>query len=133
MNEDSGRKRSADQRMEVLIGNLLQTGVLLAAGIVLVGGGIYLARHGRELPDFRVFHGQPIELRTVPGIIHAATELGGRGLIQLGFLVLIATPVLRVFVSGIAFARQRDWLYVAVVSIVLAVLLYSLFSGGLAL
>ena len=54
-------------------------------------------------------------------------HLGGRGIIQLGLLLLIATPVARVVFSVIGFVRQRDFVYVVLTLIVLAVLLYSLF------
>lgn len=130
MDESPRQKPIANQRIGVVVGSLLQIGVLVAAGIVLVGGTIYLSRHGREVPDFRVFHGQPADLRSLPGILHASAEFSGRGVIQLGLLALIATPLLRVLVAGIAFARERDWLYVVVALIVLVVLSYSLLSGG---
>jgi uncharacterized membrane protein len=52
-------------------------------------------------------------------------------LIQLGLLLLIATPVARVAFSVAAFAMQRDRLYVVVALIVLAVLMYSLMGGRL--
>jgi len=55
--------------------------------------------------------------------------LRGRGIIQLGLLLLIATPVARVAFSIAAFAMQRDRLYVVVTLMVLAILLYSLTSG----
>ena len=38
-----------DQRIEIIIGALLRTGVLLAASVVLFGGVLYLARHGNEI------------------------------------------------------------------------------------
>ena len=57
------------------------------------------------------------------------TTTRGRGLIQLGVLLLIATPVARVVFSAWAFARQRDWTYVLVTLFVLAVLLFGLFYG----
>jgi uncharacterized membrane protein len=46
---------------------------------------------------------------------------------QLGLLVLVATPILRVATSLIAFALERDRLYVGLTSIVLAILLASAF------
>jgi uncharacterized membrane protein len=52
-----------------------------------------------------------------------------RGVIQLGLLLLIATPIGRVVFSVIGFVRQRDWLYVAITLLVLRLLLYSLMSG----
>jgi uncharacterized membrane protein len=57
--------------------------------------------------------------------------LNSRGLIMLGLLLLIATPVARVIFSAFAFARERDFTYVCITLIVLGVLLYSLFSGYL--
>ena len=57
----------------------------------------------------------------------------GRGLIQLGLLLLIATPIARVVFSVAGFARQRDWLYVAITLIVLTLLGYSLLAGSVLL
>ena len=118
-----------DQRVEEWIGNLLRVGVMLAAAVVLLGGGVYLARNGRAAPQYRVFKGEPAQLRTVAGIAREALAFRGPGLIQLGLLLLIATPVARVAFSVVAFAAEGDRLYVVVTLIVLAVLVYS-FMGG---
>jgi len=120
-----------NQYVEELIGNLLRVGVTLAAAVVLFGGSVYLARHGRAAPQYRVFMGEPADLRSVSGIVRDALALRERGLIQLGLLLLIATPVARVAFSVAAFAMQRDRLYVVVALIVLAVLMYSLMGGRL--
>ena len=122
MNDESAR---TDHRIDELMGLLLRSGVLLAACIVLVGGAIYLARHPRP-SDYRVFQGQPENLRTISGIFSEAVAGHGRGLIQLGLLVLIATPISRVIFSVLAFLYQRDWKYVVFTLIVLGLLLYSL-------
>ncbi len=120
-----------DEEVEQLIGSLLRTGVLLAAALVFLGGIIYLARHGTAQPDYRVFRGVPAPLRHPSGIMHQSVTWHGRGLIQLGLLVLVATPVARVALSLYAFARQGDRTYVVVSLIVLAVLAYSLAGGHL--
>jgi uncharacterized membrane protein len=117
-----------DQRIEDIIGNLLRAGVILAAAVVLAGGVLYVAKYGHQQPQYGVFHGEPSDLRHLSQIIDAAISMRSRGLIQLGLLILIATPVARVAFSVIAFAAERDWLYVVVTLIVLAVLLYSLTS-----
>jgi uncharacterized membrane protein len=119
-----------DERVEQVVGNLLRAGVSLAAAVVLLGGLVYLARHGAEPVDYKVFHGEPEDLRSPVGIVADALALRGRGLIQLGLLLLVATPVARVVFSVFAFLRQRDITYVVVTLIVLAVLLYSLFFGA---
>ena len=47
-------------------------------------------------------------------------------LILAGLLILIATPVARVVFSLVAFALERDRVYVAITAIVLLALLYSI-------
>jgi uncharacterized membrane protein len=125
------RRGPSDERVEQWLGNLLRVGVVLAAAVVLVGAVVFLFRHGREPRDFHIFHGEPAELRSPPGIVRDALTLRGRAIIQLGLLLLVATPVARVVFSALAFARQRDWTYVLLTLVVLAVLLYSLFLGEL--
>ncbi len=120
-----------DHPIEVILGNLLRAGVLISAAVVLWGACIYLFRHGHEPADYRVFRGEPSEFRTIPGVIQSVISGRGRGLIQLGLLLLIATPIARVAFSIIGFAMERDRMYVAFTLIVLAILLYSLLGSGL--
>ena len=94
-----------------------------------MGGTIYLWRHGFELPQYKSFRGEPADLRSVAGILGNVFLGSGRGVIQLGVLLLIATPVMRVVSLLFGFAWQRDRLYAAVTLVVLALLLYSLFGG----
>jgi uncharacterized membrane protein len=115
-----------DHKIEAVIGNLLRTGVLMAAFVVLVGGILYLGQHGLSSVDFRVFHGETGELNSIAGIVQGAVALHPLAIIQLGLLLLIATPIARVFFSVFAFALQRDYLYLVVTLIVLSALLYSL-------
>lgn len=121
----------SDQNVEEWIGNLLRAGVTLAAAVVLFGACVYLVRHGQGAPQYHVFVGEPTDLRTISGIMKDVLAFKGRGLIQLGLLLLIATPVARVAFSVVAFAIQRDRLYVVVTLIVLAILTYSLLGGRL--
>jgi len=124
-----------DRRIEVILGNLLRTGVLVSAAVVLLGASIYLSRHAHDPADYRVFRGEPSEYRTIRGVIQSVIVGRGRGqgLIQLGLLLLIATPIARVAFSVVGFGIERDRLYVAFTLIVLAVLLYSLLGSGLGL
>lgn len=113
------------------MGNLLRIGVMLAAGAVFMGGSLYLLRNGASTPDYYVFRGEPEALRSIRGILEGALSLRGRAIIQLGLLILIATPVARVAFSVYGFARQRDRTYVAITLVVLALLLFSLAGGRL--
>ena len=120
-----------DHRIEVILGDLLRSGVVLAAAVVLWGACIYLSRHAHEPADYRVFRGEPSDFRTIPGVIQSVISGRGRGLIQLGLLLLIATPIARVAFSIVGFALERDRMYVVFTLIVLAILLYSLLGSGI--
>ena len=133
MSADSQRQRPGgfdDYRIEVIIGTLLRTGVLLSATVVLIGGVLYLVRSGHQVANYRTFHGEPGRLKSMSDIAHGAAELDPRAIIQLGLLLLIATPVARVAFSAVAFGIERDSMYVVITLIVLAILLYSLFGSS---
>lgn len=118
-----------DERVEVIIGRMLQIGVATAALTVLAGGIAFLLAEGGRPADHERFHGEPPELISIEGVVRDAIALDSPGVIQLGLLLLIATPIARVVFSIYAFAREHDWLYVALTFIVLGVLLYSLLGG----
>lgn len=119
----------SDQRIETIMGDLLRTGVLVSAAVVLIGSFIYLRHEGLTSANYQVFRGEPADLRDVRGVLHDAFFGEGRGIIQLGLLLLIATPVARVVFSVFAFAIRRDSLYVVLTLIVLGVLAFSLTGG----
>ena len=125
------RRKWIDRRIEVIIGNLLRTGVLLSACVVLAGACVYLKRHAFEPAGYHVFSGEPSEYRTVSGITHSAVTGRGRGLIQLGLLLLIATPIARVLFALAGFAIEGDRMYLLFTAIVFIILMYSFFGSGL--
>ncbi len=104
-------------------------GVIAAASLVLLGGVFYLVRNGAHAPNYRIFHGEPAELRSVWGIVRAAFSFHAPGVIQIGLLLLIATPIARVAFSLFAFALQRDRTYVIVSLVVFAAPIYALTGG----
>lgn len=120
-----------DRSIEKMISIVLRVGVLISGSVVLIGGIYYLLRHGGEIASFRVFQGAPATDRIVSQIVSGAISLRARSIIQLGLLLLIATPILRVAFSLAGFAIERDRVYVVITAIVLAVLLYSLISGAI--
>jgi uncharacterized membrane protein len=122
--------RWSDEHVELFIGNLLRWGVVLAAAVTVIGGAAFLALHGGTIADYRVFHGQPDALKSVAAVIHGALQFQPRAVIQLGLLLLIATPITRVALSLLAFFKQHDRTYIVVTAIVLGLLLYSLTGAG---
>jgi uncharacterized membrane protein len=120
--------KPSDQTFEIFLGHLLRTGVVIAALIVFAGGVWFLAQSSGARKDYRTFRGVPAELSHVSQIVHGAAAWQPLAVIQLGILVLIATPVARVLFSMFGFVLERDWMYVFITAIVLALLLYSLIS-----
>jgi uncharacterized membrane protein len=120
------RSDSTEERLDVMVSFVLRLGVNLAAAIVILGAVVFLYRHGHEVPHYAVFQGEPGDLRTIGGVVRDAAALTGRGLMQLGLLVLMATPVARVALSVVVFSVQHDRTYVAVTLVVLTLLLLSL-------
>ena len=116
----------ADHKLEVAIGMMLRVGVSIAAAVILVGGLLYLRHGGAPAPDYRHFDAAPQEALSVRGILTGVRHGSSLGIIQLGVLLLIATPVLRVLLALAGFALEGDRLYTWISAVVLGILLFSL-------
>jgi uncharacterized membrane protein len=119
-----------DAQMDRIMGRLLQVGVLIAASVVLVGGVLFVASHAGDRANYRTFVAHPLELRHPVELLEGIAHGDAGAIIQLGILLLIATPICRVGFALVAFAIQRDLLYVAISLTVLAVLLLGMLRGG---
>jgi uncharacterized membrane protein len=116
----------SDRRLDVALAMLLRVGVMLAAVVTLAGGVLWLRRAGGTVVEWRTFRGEPLRLEHVASVAAAARAGQAAAVIQLGILLLIATPIARVFFSLVSFALRRDVMYVGVTLVVLVVLLWSL-------
>ena len=111
-------------QMSTVIGGILQGGVLLSSAVIILGvillpfrsGGLSPQRietfphtFGQLWPELATFHPQAI--------------------IVLGLLLLIATPVIRVAASVVAFWLEHDRRFVIITLIVLAILIVSFLLG----
>ena len=125
--EASGDGTSRD--LSLLVARTLRIGVALAGLIALAGGIGYLWRHGSEtLPDLSHFSYNALPenaeaYTTLGGIFGSVGQMNPIGWIQLGVLVLIFTPFLRVVISFFDFLKQRDWLYAGITAFVLGVII----------
>ncbi len=117
-----------EHQLEVWIGNMLRVGVILSAIVVFLGGVLLLGSEGQTTADYGVFQGVSRGLTSVNLILRNLFSGDPRVLIQFGVLLLISTPITRVIFSVFGFAQQKDWLYVGITLLVLALLLASLFS-----
>jgi uncharacterized membrane protein len=114
-----GRLRQA----ELVISNVLRWGVILSATIIALGVVWFYFDMGAT--------GQaPV---TYPHSLDGIVQQLGRGqplaLVALGLLLLLLTPIVRVAISILVFALERDWLYTVITIVVLLILLVSLALG----
>ena len=114
-----------DHRLEAIISVLLRAGVILAAAVVLLGGICFLSKHGGEQAGYRTFHATLPMFSSISGVVQSVGASDCQAVIQLGLLLLILTPIARVAFSLAGFALERDWTYVVLTSLVLAILVYS--------
>jgi len=122
--------KPTDQDLDISVAAMLRFGIILAAVVVFAGGALYLRHPWTPIPNYSHFRSDGHSLSTISGIFDGLIHLHPQSIIQFGLLLLIATPVARVVLCVIGFARQRDRLYVLVSSVVLLVLIYSLSKGA---
>jgi uncharacterized membrane protein YfcA/uncharacterized membrane protein len=115
----------AQSGMTKSIGWILQIGVMLSAAIILLGIVLLPTRPGGLSPERVLTFPQTLSLLASELLV-----LRPQAVITLGLLLLIATPVIRVAASIVAFALEGDRRYVVITSVVLLILLFSLFLGG---
>jgi uncharacterized membrane protein len=122
---DAADREERVRQSELVISYVLRGGVILSAAIIALGSVLFYAR---ELTSGGRF--QPGSSPRTIGVVLAGV---GRGdpiaIIALGLLVLLMTPVLRVVVSVITFALERDWLYTGITLLVFFILLVSFLLG----
>jgi uncharacterized protein len=119
------RQLSLVRQAELVISHVLRGGVLLSAAVILVGVALYYTQPqpGGAAATLAYPH-------SLGAVIPALTTGSPEAIITLGLLILLATPVVRVAVSIVAFALERDWMYVGITTLVLALLLASILALG---
>lgn len=117
-----------DAALQNLLAKIMINGVLIAAGVMLIGGILYLKRDGSLPVEDHLFRGEPLDLRKPIDIAQAAWKGNILSLIQIGVLLLLANPFIRTFFSILGFGAQKDWLYAGISVIVLAILSFSFFA-----
>jgi uncharacterized membrane protein len=114
------------RQTELLISGVLRAGVLLSAAVIAIGVLDFYRLYFFFPHDVALQSGFP---HSFGGVISSALSGNPKGIIASGLLILLLTPVVRVAVSILAFAVERDWRYVVITFIVLAILIISFILG----
>jgi len=121
-------RKLKDADMRWVIGFVLRAGVLASLCIVIFGGIIYLIHEGQRVEHYDTFKKRN-SIFPANGYLEHMYSLNGRSIIQTGLMLLIATPILRVAFSTIAFFKEKDYLYTGVSLLVLVIILTSMLTG----
>ena len=120
-------------KVEILISDLLRTGVVTSLLIVLAGTVLSFVHHPSYVDNRRDLDHLARPGAAFPHTLRDVANgvLNGRGqaIVMAGLILLIATPVARVAVSIFAFVYQKDRVFVIITSVVLTLLLLSFVLG----
>lgn len=125
----------SERDIELYIGNVLRYGVIISCIITLLGGVFYIYQHLGVIPNYKQlpqgveFKGVAEYLRELTTILPEVFKLNGAAIIQLGVVVLIATPIVRVAFSAFSFLLERDYMYVVITIIVLLIIVSNMILG----
>ena len=127
-NQRAPQATRLDVYMEIMVGYILQAGVLLSVVLLVIGLGWHWLSTGQlgwdySISGMNLFDFVFSELQS----IFSAT-LRPRLFLNLGIAVLMLTPYVRVLASMLYFAvAERNWKYTIFTAFVFSVLTYSLF------
>ena len=121
MNAPLDRKLTLDY----VISFVLRIGLFLSIATVAYGGAVLLWNHSGEVIDYHLFDSEPASLRDFSHIFNDTAADPTLVIIQLGIILLISTPIIRVLSCLVLFAVERDLLYVILSAFVLGALLYA--------
>jgi uncharacterized membrane protein len=117
--------------MNNILGIVLRSGVVLSGLVIAIGTGLFIANHSMDDTSSYLVYNPTITPHgnfpaSLGAIASGIVSLDPASIIQLGFLVLLATPVARVALSLFLFAAEKDRLYVYITASVLIILLFSM-------
>ncbi|SDI71713.1 DUF1634 domain-containing protein [Chryseobacterium taeanense] len=123
------KKNFTDIDLNRSVGNLLRLGVILSVITSLIGF-IKLFTEGFKMPKKYTSLNMGSSSEKIWGQFWDSLCKGeGMAIIQLGILLLIFTPLMRIIFALIGYSKEKDYVYVVISSIVLAIMAVSFFTG----
>jgi uncharacterized membrane protein len=118
-----------DRNLAVWIGLLLRFSIVISSSFILLGVGLWAFDSDRT-ESVDVALGKNVDSVSVSPstIYHGILDGESTAYIQLGLLLLLLTPTLRVIITGSMFAKQRMWVLFGASCIVLFILILGLFG-----
>ncbi len=131
--EAAGIEVQPAPQLETLLSRLLRVGILVSVALMALGTALSYRHHPAYFERTRTPTPEAWSAAYAPQsfgeVFEGVREGSGRALVVLGLLTLVATPVARVAVSLVAFARRRERAYAVLSALVLGLLLLSFNLG----
>lgn len=123
--EQQFKKNDTDKNMQYALANVMRIGVWLATATIVLGGVVFLYSKANPKVLFDVFKPQDTTYISVPTILNGLTIGDGLAIVQLGVLLLIFMPIIRVIFAVVSFLKEKDYLYVTIGTLVLLIIFLS--------
>jgi uncharacterized membrane protein len=124
------QEKFGEKDFQTIIGNLLRYGVWISLSVAFIGGIIYLMHHGNNIEDYSVFKENDRNIfEVIADVYNGVIQGRGESVIFFGVILLFLTPVFRVLLSLFSFLLEKDYLYVAITTIVIGIIILSISFG----
>lgn len=120
--ENQEHRHLSGERTTIIISNVLRAGVVLSAALIGLGVWQLLTLAPQDTASVSSPH-------TAQAIWQGLWRGQPEAIIMAGIVILLLTPVVRVAISVLAFALERDWRYVIITLLVLGILAASFLLG----
>ncbi|WP_127848650.1 DUF1634 domain-containing protein [Lacticaseibacillus hulanensis] len=121
-NQKQNHLDAENKEVELVIGQILRVGVIVAAVVILFGLILLFGTGSTGYPA-------GVHPSRIMSIVSGTVALKPYAVLMTGIFLLILTPVLRVVVSIYAFVKEHDRLYAIITSVVLVILVAAMIIG----
>lgn len=138
----SNSKKGSDDSghgIEVVLSLVLRWGVIASAIVILLGVVLMITSGesgygaGFDIVKLLQYNSEVAEMlypTNLQTILSGLLSLKSFAVIDLGLVMLIATPIMRVAMAAVIFGIERDKKYVVIASLVLAILLLGILTSA---
>ncbi|RZJ51829.1 MAG: DUF1634 domain-containing protein [Flavobacterium sp.] len=124
------QEKFGEKDFQKIVGNLLRYGVWISLSVAFIGGIVYLLHHGNDIENYFVFKENDRNIfEVIAAVYNGVIEGRGESIIFFGIVLLFLTPVFRVLLSLFSFLLEKDYLYVVITTIVIAIIIMSISFG----
>ncbi|ATA77800.1 DUF1634 domain-containing protein [Capnocytophaga canimorsus] len=116
------------EKTNQIIGNVLRIGVILSVVTVIMG--LFLNFSENNFKQIAFQENDAINQNYFQHFYSLLIQGESLGIVALGVLLMLATPILRLILSLLLFLKEKDFLYVGITLLVIGILIWSILLGS---